>query len=69
MEIFSKFVSYNSLAFDQILFWLYLGSNFHYAAMPMMASQILKSMDFAKTQKSRYLKNEKKNFFSNKKIH
>ena len=35
----------------------------------MMASQILKAMDFAKTQKSRYLKNEKKIFFSNKKIH
>ena len=28
--------------------------------MPMMASQILKAMDFAKTQKSRYLKNRKK---------
>ena len=68
MEIFSKFVSYNSLAFDQILFWLYLGSNFHYAAMPMMASQILKTMDFKKTQKSKYLENEKI-FFSNQKVH
>ena len=26
--------------------------------MPMMTSQILKSMDFTKTQNSRYLKNE-----------
>ena len=26
--------------------------------MPMMMSQILKSMDFTKTQNSRYLKNE-----------
>ena len=29
--------------------------------MPMMMSQISKSVDFAKTQKSKYLKNE---FFS-----
>ena len=26
--------------------------------MPMMTSQILKSLDFTKTQKSRYLENE-----------
>ena len=26
--------------------------------MPMMASQVLKSLDFTKTQKSRYLGNE-----------
>ena len=32
--------------------------NFHYAAMLMMTSQILKSLDFTKTQKSRYLENE-----------
>ena len=32
--------------------------------MPMMTSQILISMDFTKTQKSRYLENE--TFFSNK---
>ena len=32
--------------------------NFHYAAMPMMTSQILKSADFTKAQKSRYLENE-----------
>ena len=32
--------------------------NFHYVAMPMMTSQILKSADFIKTQKSRYIKNE-----------
>ena len=35
--------------------------NFHYVAMPMMISQILKSVDFTKTQKSRYLEN--KTFF------
>ena len=35
--------------------------NFHYVAMLMMMSQILKFVDFAKTQKSRYL--EKKTFF------
>ena len=32
--------------------------NFHYVTMPMMMSEILKSVDFTKTQKSRYLKNE-----------
>ena len=32
--------------------------DFHYAVMPMMMSQILKSVDFTKTQKSKYLKNE-----------
>ena len=39
--------------------------NFHYEAVPMMTSQILKSVDFTKTQKSRYL--ESKTFFSSKK--
>ena len=34
----------------------------------MMASQILKSMDFTKTQKSRYLEEEKKIFFQIKKF-
>ena len=32
--------------------------NFHYVAMPMMMPQKLKSVDFTKTQKSRYLENE-----------
>ena len=32
--------------------------NFHYEAMPMMTSQILRSMDFTKSQKPRYLENE-----------
>ena len=32
--------------------------NFHYAAMSMMTSQILKFADFTKTQRSRYLENE-----------
>ena len=31
---------------------------FHYFAMPMMTSHILKSLNFTKTQKSRYLKNK-----------
>ena len=31
--------------------------NFHYVAMPMMTSQILKSVDFTKTQ-SKYFENE-----------
>ena len=42
--------------------------NFHYVAMPMMTSQILKSMDFTKTQKSRYLENETSFFLQIKKI-
>ena len=32
--------------------------NLHYAAMFMMTSQILKFLDFTKTQKSRCLENE-----------
>ena len=40
--------------------------NFHDVSMPLMTSQILKSVDFTKTQKSRYLENEMR--FSNKKI-
>ena len=40
--------------------------NFHYVAMPMMMSQILKCVDFTKTQKPRYIEN-KTFFFSNKK--
>ena len=31
---------------------------FHHEAMPMMTSQILKSMSFTEAQKSRYLENE-----------
>ena len=32
--------------------------NFYYVAILMMMSQILKSVDFTKTQESRYLQNE-----------
>ena len=42
--------------------------NFHYVAMSMMASQILKSVDFTKTQKSRYLENETLFFLQIKKF-
>ena len=35
--------------------------NFQKVAMPMMASQVLKSVNFPETQKSRYLEN--KTFF------
>ena len=38
--------------------------NFHYVVMPMTTSQILKSVDFLKTQNSRYLDNEALFFFS-----
>ena len=36
--------------------------------MPLMASQILKSVDFTKTQKSRYLENETIFFLQIKKL-
>ena len=39
-----------------------------YEAMLMMTSQILKSVDFTKTQKSRYLKNETLFFLQIKKF-
>ena len=42
--------------------------NFHYTAMSMMTSQILKDVDFTKIQKSRYLKNEPLLFLQIKKI-
>ena len=32
--------------------------NIHYVPMSVMTSQILKSVDFKKTQKSRYLENK-----------
>ena len=41
--------------------------NFHYVAMPMMKSQILKFVDFTKTHKSRYLENEALFFLQKKK--
>ena len=47
--------------FTLIVLWIQKNKqkcNFHYAAMSMMTSQILKFVDFTKTQKSRYLKNE-----------
>ena len=69
------FLSYNTLVFDQISFRQNLGfkrnklkCNFHYVAMLMVASQILKSVDFTKAQKSRYLKNEILFLFQIKKI-
>ena len=40
----------------------------YYLAMPLMASQILKSVDFTKTQKSRYLENETMFFLQIKKL-
>ena len=58
-------IPYSTLVFDTISFRWYLRfkgnkhkCNFHYVAIPMMMSQILKSVDFTKTQKSRYLENE-----------
>ena len=41
--------------------------NLHYAAISIMTSGILKSVDFTQTQKSRYLENERKFFSSSKK--
>ena len=47
--------------FTLIVLWIQKNKqkcNFHYAAMSMMTSQILKFVNFTKTQKPRYLKNE-----------
>ena len=45
-----------------------LKSNFHYVEMAIMTSQILKFVDFTKTQKSRYLENETLFFIQIKKF-
>ena len=51
-----KNVSFNSISCLSInILILFLTK--HYVTMPMMTSQILKSADFTKTQKSRYLEN------------
>ena len=42
--------------------------NFHYVAMPMVTSQILKYVDVTKKQKSRYLENETLFFLQIKKF-
>ena len=42
--------------------------NFHYAAMLMMTSQILKFVDFTYTQKFKYLENKTLFFLQIKKI-
>ena len=43
--------------------------NFHYVAILMMMSQILKSVDFTKTQKSRYLESKTLFFLEIKKTY
>ena len=60
-----KCFSYSTVVFDQISLWQYVAFkiykhqyNFHYVAMPMVTSQSLKSVDFTKTQKSKYLENK-----------
>ena len=67
--------SYSTLVFDQIPFWWYLGFkrnkhkfNSHYMARPMMMSKVLNFVNFSKTQKSRYLKNETLFFLQIKKF-
>ena len=52
-----KYLSYSTLVFDQMSLLLYLGfkvnkhkCNFNYVAMPMVMSQILKSVDLKKTK-------------------
>ena len=42
--------------------------NFHNAAMPMVMSKVLKSLNFIKTRKSRYLQNETLFFLQMKKL-
>ena len=60
-----KYFSYSIIVTDQVSFSECLGfkrnkhkRKFHYLVMPMMMSQILKSVDFTKAQKSRYLENK-----------
>ena len=42
--------------------------NFHYIAKPLMMSEILKYVDFMKTEKSRYFENETLFFLQTKKL-
>ena len=42
--------------------------NFHYIAKPLMTSEILKYVDFMKTEKSRYFENETLFFLQTKKL-
>ena len=72
-KTYQKCFSYSTLVFDQY-FLQYLGfkrnkqkCNFHYVAMHMM-SQILKSVDFSKTQKSRNHENKALFFLQIKKL-
>ena len=63
----SPVMSQKMLHFDSTYNLKEISISVHYVAMPMM-SQILKSVDFTKRQKSRYLQNETLFFFSNKKF-
>ena len=58
----SPVMSQKMLHFDSTYNLKEISISVHYAAMPMM-SQILKSVDFTKRQKSRYLQNETLFFF------
>ena len=60
-----RHLPYSTLLFDQVSFWWDLGfkrnkhkCDFHYVTMLVMTSQVLKCMDFTKTQKAKNLKNE-----------
>ena len=58
----SPVMSQKMLHFDSTYNLKEISISVHYVAMPMM-SQILKSVDFTKRQKSRYLQNETLFFF------
>ena len=60
-EIYKKCLSYSTVIFD-------VRSNFHYIAMSMVMPQILKAVDFTKTQKCRYFKNDALFFLQIKKF-
>ena len=47
-----------SISSNRILMVLQFKRNKHYVAVPMMTSQILKSVGFTKTNKSRFYENE-----------
>ena len=54
--------------FNKIIKGPWTDCRFHYLAMLIMTSQILKSVDFTKTQTSRYLENETLVFLQMKKF-
>ena len=66
LEVF--LIQHTSISPNVILIVLRIQCNFHYVAMLMITSQLSISLDFAKTEKSRYLENEAQLFLHIKKF-